>query len=206
MKATSFPCFHRAVFSAALVTVLVTLLAAAAGAAGSAPITSSARGPVPPIRPYQPGDQVWTTSESVPPAGTTMTPLVAPDPVALQVILTPVRPYQPGDKVWTSSDQVPAPAQPDANGCQRVPSSGYIGYHVYASTTYEYSNYWYWSGSSSNEPFHWYIRRLSDDQALYDGSSQGGGGSQYTNYNNWRWQVQNLGSDPQAWNACYETL
>ena len=91
---------------------------------------------------YQPGDQVWSNSDSVPPPGATI-PFVAPDPDALQVILSPIRPYRPGDKVWTSSDQVPAPAEPDANGCQRVPSSGDIGYHVYASTTYEYSNYWY---------------------------------------------------------------
>ena len=115
-------------------------------------------------------------------------------------------PYQPGDKVWTSSDQVPTAAQPDANGCQRVPASGYIGPGVYASTSYEYSNYWSWSGSSSNEPFAWYIRRLSDDKIIYNGHSAGGGGDQYTTATSWRWQVQNQGTDPQAWNVCYQTL
>jgi len=192
---------RRAVLAAAGLLTLLALPLAASAAAGSG-AASSGLPPAP--APYQPGDQVWSDTASVPPPGATM-PFVAPDPDVLQVILSPIRPYRPGDKVWTSSDQVPAPAQPDANGCQRVPSSGYIGYHVYASTTYEYSNYWYWSGSSSSEPFHWYIRRLSDDQALYDGSSQGGGGGQSTTSNNWRWQVQNLGADPQAWNACYQT-
>lgn len=202
MKSRSSSLRCRAALAAAGLLMLVALPLAASAAAGSEP-ASTGLPPAPAI--YQPGDQVWNDSASVPPPGATI-PFVAPDPDVLQVILSPIRPYRPGDKVWTSSDQVPAPAEPDANGCQRVPSSGYIGSHVYASTTYEYSNYWYWSGSSSNEPFHWYIRRLSDDKALYDGSSQGGGGSQSTTFNNWRWQVQNLGSDPQAWNACYETL
>ncbi len=201
LKTRSCSLVSRTAFAAVgLLMVLAVPLAAPAAGSEAA---SSGLPPAPAT--YQPGDQVWSNSDSVPSPGATF-PFIAPDPVALQVILSPIRPYRPGDKVWTSSDQVPAPAEPDANGCQRVPSSGYIGYHVYASTTYEYSNYWYWSGSSSNEPFHWYIRRLSDDNALYDGSSQGGGGSQSTNSNNWRWQVQNLGNDPQAWNACYETL
>ena len=202
MKARSSSLRCRAALAAAVLLTLLALPLAAPAAAGSE-AASSGLPPAPAT--YQPGDQVWSDSDGVPPPGATTIPFVAPDPVALQVILSPIRPYRPGDKVWTSSDQVPAAAQPDANGCQRVPSSGYIGYHVYASTTYEYSNYWYWSGSSSNEPFHWYIRRLSDDKTLYDGHSDGGGGSQSTTYNNWRWQVQNLGTDPQAWNACYET-
>jgi hypothetical protein len=194
---------YRAMLLAVL-AVLIALVTAAAGAAASTPGR-----PMPeflkPLPAYQPGDQVWTTNESVPPPGA-MAPFTPPDPVALNVIMEPVRPYQPGDKVWTSNDQVPPPAQPDANGCQYVPSTGYIGHNVYGTTTYEYSNYWYWDGSSSGEPFHWYIRRLSDDQALYDGHSDGGGGSQYTNANNWRWQVQNQGADPQRWHVCYEVL
>jgi hypothetical protein len=199
VKSRSSSLSRRAVLAAAGLLTLLALSLAAPAAAGSE--TASSGSPPAPAA-YQPGDQVWSDSASVPPPGATI-PFVAPDPDVLQVILSPIRPYRPGDKVWTSSDQVPAPAEPDANGCQRVPSRGYIGYHVYASTPYEYSNYWYWSGSSSSEPFH---RRLSDDKALYDGSSQGGGGSQSTTSTNWRWQVQNLGSDPQAWNACYETL
>lgn len=202
MKLTRLPkLLHRALIAAALSVVASGFTAAGAGAARPTPAFL-----VNPIAPYQAGDQVWTVDQGVP--GTpTMLPFVAPDPVALQVILTPAdRPYRPGDKVWTSSNQVPPPAQPDANGCLRVPATGYIGTNVFGSTSYEYSNYWYWSGGTSSEPFHWYIRRLSDDQALYDGHSSGGGGSQNTNANNWRWQVQNQGSDPQAWNACYEVL
>lgn len=187
-------------YRAVCVASLVVLTAFATAAAGATLPGSSYQGPIPPVRPYEPGDQVWTTSDSVPDT-VTATPFVASG--AIQV--APVRPYRPGDKVWTTSDEVPVSQGPDANGCQRVPASGYISPYVYASTSYEYSNYWYWSGSYSNEPFHWYIRRLSDDAALYDGQSSGGGGSQYTTSNNWRWQVQNLGSSPQAWTACYET-
>ena len=139
-----------------------------------------------------------STSELLP------APFVLPGSVT--VVVTPAAPFRLGDRVWTNNAQVPSPAIPDANGCQRVPSSGYIGPGVFASTSYEYSNYWYWSPSSSNEPFQWYIRRLSDDQILYSGKSQGGAGSQVTTSNNWRWQVKNNGTDPQAWNACYETL
>lgn len=137
-------------------------------------------------------------------SGLQRAPFVVPGSVT--VVVTPAAPYRPGDKVWTSSAQVPSPALPDAKGCQRVPSSGFIGPGVFASTSYEYSNYWNWSGASSNEPFHWYIRRLSDDQIRYDGSSQGGGGSQVTTATSWRWQVKNQGTDAQAWQACFQTL
>jgi len=194
--------FRRIVVAVALVVAVVSALASAGSSAASAS-TNTSPTPVNAPAPYQPGDLVWTTSDSVPPPSASMPLLTA---LAPPVTVTPVVPYQPGDKVYTSTSQVPAPALPDANGCQRVPSSGYIGSGVYASTSYEYSNYWSWSASSSGEPFHWYIRRLSDDKIMYDGYSSGGGGDQYTTATSWRWQVQNQGTDPQAWNVCYQTL
>lgn len=119
------------------------------------------------------------------------------------VTVTPVRPYHPGDKVWTSTPPTSAmTATPDASGCQRVPGSGYISHDVYAQTTAEYSSSWNWSASSSNESFSWYIKK-TDGTIQAHGSSPGGGGSQSVAANNYYWQVQNTGADPQAWNVCY---
>jgi hypothetical protein len=178
------------------------LLAAPLAASASARTATASLPPAPPA--YQPGDQVWTTTTAAPTVAATL-PFVAPDAAVVHVVFTPVRSYQPGDKVWTSSASVPAPAIPDANGCQRVPSSGYISHDVYAQTTLEYSNYWYWSGGSSNESFSWYIKQ-NDGTIVAHGASPGGGGSQSVGANNYYWQVQNTGSDPQAWNACYEVV
>lgn len=193
---------RRAALAAGLLTMLVMPVAAMAGTSGS-----SQHGTLLPSAPasYQPGAQVWSTSTSVPAPGAVL-PFATLDPGAVMVIVTPAAPYHPGDKVWTNSGQVPSSPPPPANGCQRVPSSGYISSGVFASTSYEYSNYWSWSQSSSNQRFHWYIRRLSDDMTLYNGASQGGGGQQQTTATSWRWQVKNEGADPQAWNACYYTL
>jgi hypothetical protein len=181
--------------------LLAVLVAPLTGAAATRSGTANSGLPAAPAA-YQPGDEIWTDASSVPTLGVAV-PFVAPDPAVVHVIFTPVRAYQPGDRVWTSSAQVPAPAQPDANGCQRVPSSGYIGYDVYAQTSTEYSNYWYWSGGSSNESFSWYIKQSGGSIEAH-GSSPGGGGSQTVGANNYYWQVQNTGSDAQAWNACYE--
>ncbi len=175
--------------------LVAPLSAASTGNAGGLP-------PAPP--PYQPGDHVWTDTSDVPAPGGAL-PFIAPDPAVVRVILTPVQAYQPGDKVWLSSSQVPASAQPDANGCQRVPSSGFISHNVYASTSSEYANFWYWSSGSSNESFSWWIKK-TDGSVVAHGSSPGGGGSQSVAANVYYWQVQNTGSDPQAWNACYEVL
>lgn len=186
---------------AAVAAGLLMLLAAPLTAAAAARNSTDASVPTTPAA-YQPGDQVWTESSNVPAAGAAV-PFVAPDPTVAQLIVTPVRAYQPGDKVWTSAAQVPPPAQPDANGCERVPSSGYIGHDVYAQSSLEYSNYWYWSGGSSNESFSWYIKH-ADGSIEAHGASPGGGGSQSVGANNYYWQVQNTGSDAQAWNVCYE--
>jgi hypothetical protein len=189
---------RRAALAVGVLAVLAVPLTTAAAA------RTALADPGLPVSPaaYQPGDEVWTDTKSVPTASAAIT-FVAPDPAAVQVIFTPVRAYQPGDKVWTSNAQVPPPARPDADGCQRVPSSGYIGYDVYGQTSLEYSNYWYWSGSSSNESFSWYIKH-NDGSIEAHGTSAGGGGSQSVGANNYYWQVQNTGTDPQAWNACYE--
>lgn len=156
-----------------------------------------AANPAPP-RPYQAGDQVWTSSAAVPAPGAET---VTPSGVAA-VTITSVRPYQLGDKVWTTNASVPAPTIPNASGCQRVPSSGYISTNVYASTTDEYATSWNWSASSSNEPFYWYIKHTDGSNQAY-GYSSGGGGSDSVPGNVYYWEVQNKGADPQAWNVCY---
>jgi hypothetical protein len=113
-----------------------------------------------------------------------------------------VKPYQPGDKVWADGAVVPVAVSPDANGCVRVPSSGYISHLVYASSPAEYATYWQWSAASSNEPFYWYIKHTDGSTQTY-GYSGGGGGSQNVPGNNYYWEVQNQGADPQAWEVCF---
>jgi hypothetical protein len=117
------------------------------------------------------------------------------------ITVTPVRPYQPGDPVWMTTPPAPTGPSIQAAGCQRVPSSGYIGSHVYASSTVQYSNYWSWSTSSSLEPFSWYVKTTSGT-IVASGSSGGAGGSSSVAVNNLYWQVQNTGATPQAWTVC----
>ena len=186
-------------YLAAILGLLALLIAPLSSAS-----TSGASGLPPAPAAFQPGDQIWTDTSSVPLAGAKL-PFISPNPAVVRVIFTPVRPYQSGDKVWMSSAQVPAPAEPDANGCQRVPSSGFVGHNVYASTSSEYANFWYWSSGSLNESFSWWIKK-TDGTVVAHGSSPGGGGSQSVAANVYYWQVENTGSDPQAWNACYEVL
>jgi hypothetical protein len=121
--------------------------------------------------------------------------------VALGVTITPALAFKPGDTVWTTTAAVPPPAKPDANGCVRVPSSGYIGHLVYASSSAEYATYWQWSSGSSSEPFYWYIKHTDGSNQSYGYSS--GGGSQNVPGNVYYWEVQNQGSDPQAWEVCF---
>jgi hypothetical protein len=59
-------------------------------------------GQLPPApRPYQPGDQVWTTQEQVPPPGEVTHPPAGYVPPLLPHLQAPP-PYKPGDKLWTS--------------------------------------------------------------------------------------------------------
>lgn len=178
--------FSVLAFAAGVTLIALVAVAAAFAANPTAP------------RPYQAGDQVWTSSAAVPAPGAT----VATPAGVSTVTITPVRAYQVGDKVWTTNASVPAPTLPDASGCQRVPSSGYIGTNVYASSTDEYATNWNWSASSSNEPFYWYIKHTDGSNQAY-GYSSGGGGSDTVPGNVYYWEVQNKGSDPQAWNVCY---
>ncbi|HZT92558.1 MAG TPA: hypothetical protein VFA05_11015 [Gaiellaceae bacterium] len=153
--------------------------------------------------PYQRGDQVWTTDQLPAPASSATEASDAAAAAALpSASVTPVRPYQAGDQVWTTDASVPSPAQPNANGCQRVPASGYIGTTVYAATTDEYATSWSWSASSSGEPFIWYIKHTDGSNQVY-GSSSGYGDSVGVPGTVYYWEVQNKGSDPQAWNVCY---
>ena len=117
----------------------------------------------------------------------------------------PVRPYQPGDQVWLTSPPVTqiGTTTATAGGCERVPSTGYIGTNVYADSSSQYSNYWSWGSASSGQPFYWYVKR-NDNSNADSGFSSGGGGSSSIGANIYHWKVQNQGSTPQAWNVCSE--
>lgn len=131
-------------------------------------------------------------------------PLVS-SPLGQAVAVEPVRPYQPGDKVWLSPPPVTEleATTASAGGCERVPSTGYIGTNVYADSVSQYSNYWSWGGSSSGQPFYWYVKR-NDNSNADSGYSSGGDGSSSIGANIYHWKVQNQGSTPQAWNVCWE--
>jgi len=117
------------------------------------------------------------------------------------IYVTSVRPYQPGDKLWTVAAPL-AQITPYAIGCQRVPSSGYIGQGVFAQTTQEYASSWQWGDASSALAFTWYVKKTDGTTQTW-GSSSGSGGSATVPANIYYWQVQNNGSTPQAWNVCY---
>lgn len=119
----------------------------------------------------------------------------------------PVRPYQPGDHVWLSAPP-PVTIASEAllsSGCQRVPATGYIGTNVYADSSAQYSNFWYWGAASSGQPFYWYVKR-NDNSNADSGYSNGGNGSSSVGANIYHWKVQNKGSSPQAWNVCWDVL
>lgn len=124
---------------------------------------------------------------------------VAKPAAELTISITPVRPYQPGDKVWWTTP----PVGPTTRSlCERVPSSGYIGQGVFASSAAHFSTSWNWSAASSGQPFTWYLKRPDESNADW-GSSGGGGGSTSASANTYHWKVQNNGSTPQAWTVCY---
>lgn len=137
-------------------------------------------------------------------SGLIATASVNASPAAQQVVMsvTPVRPYQPGDQVWAAS----APAVAEfATGCQRVPSTGYLGTNAYAQTTAEYANRWDWSSASSNQSFAWWIKK-TDGTIQASGTSSGAGGGRTVAANIYYWRVQNQGGSPQAWNVCYDVI
>lgn len=113
----------------------------------------------------------------------------------------PVAPYRPGDQIWITEPPVVVLA-PLGSGCQRLPSTGYIGSGVYAQTSSEYSNYWNWSDASAVQPFHWYVF-TSGGSLKANGPSPGTGGATMVPANSNYWKVQNQGSVPQAWNVCW---
>lgn len=126
-------------------------------------------------------------------------------PTGRQVVVTinPVRPYQAGDRVWTAD--APATTTQFATGCQRVPSTGYLGTNATSQTTAEYANRWDWSSASSNQSFSWWIKK-TDGTIQASGSSSGGGGGRTVAANIYYWRVQNQGGSPQAWNVCYDVI
>jgi hypothetical protein len=182
--------------------LLLTIVASAA-----APLVAGAGEKPPAPAPFEPGDHVWTSNPSSAAGGAFLTGLSFPP---LLPIPEPVRPYRPGDTVWlTTPPTGGAASDPEgsfetlATGCQRVPSSGYIGQGVFANTTFQYSNYWSWSDASSYQSFTWYIKKTDQTTQAY-ASSYGGGGSWSGPANIYQWKVQNHGSAPQAWNVCYD--
>jgi len=68
----------------------------------------------------------------------------------------PPPPYQLGDQVWYG-EAPPVVLSPLGNGCQRVPTTGYLASGATDRTTGEYSNYWSWSAGSAVEPFNWWV-------------------------------------------------
>jgi hypothetical protein len=122
------------------------------------------------------------------------------------VTISAVRPYQPGDHVWLTPPPVSELRMTAvSSGCQRVPSTGYIGTNVYADSVSQYSNYWSWGPASSGQPFYWYVKR-NDNSNADNGYSSGGGGSSSIGANIYHWKVQNQGVTPQAWNVCWDVL
>lgn len=131
-------------------------------------------------------------------------PSAAAASVLPSLTIEPVRPYRPGDQVWLSAPPVAhVSAISSTSGCQRVPSTGYIGTNVYADSTSESANYWSWGSASSGQPFYWYVKR-ADNTNADSGYSAGGGGSSSITASTYHWKVQNKGSTPQAWNVCWD--
>ncbi len=117
------------------------------------------------------------------------------------VTITPVRPYQPGDIVWYDTPPAPDGFAPDSP-CERVPSTGYIGQGVFASSGSHFSSNWSWGAGSSGQAFTWYIK-LPNEATADGGTSGGGGGNTTLSANTYHWKVQNNGGTPQAWTVCY---
>jgi hypothetical protein len=118
------------------------------------------------------------------------------------VSVTPVRPYAPGDQVWASRAPL---AGTLATGCQRVPSTGYLGTNAYAQTTAEYANRWDWSSGSSFQSFAWWIKK-TDGTTQASGTSAGAGSGITVAANIYYWRIQNRGGAPQAWNVCFDVI
>lgn len=178
------------------------LSAVVAGATASLLIVAGAVAAEPaPPRPYQPGDHVWSSNPPSPDGVATTSEPRKLGTLPAAPLPAPVRPYRVGDKVWLTTP--PSVQLPLATGCQRVPATGYIGQGVFSQTTFEYTNYWSWSDSSSGQSFTWYIKKTDGSTQAY-ASSFGGGGSWSGPANVYQWKVQNNGSAPQAWNVCYD--
>jgi hypothetical protein len=128
----------------------------------------------------------------------------ADDPPAAPFSVEAVRPFQSGDLIWATSPPIALPVSA-SSGCQRVPTSGYLGTGVYASSSSQYANHWSWGAASSGQPFSWFVKR-TDESNADGGSSGGGGGSSQVAANVYHWKVQNQGPTPQAWNVCWDVL
>jgi len=85
-----------------------------------------------------------------------------------------------------------------STGYQRVPLSGSIGTNVYASTSFEYSLAWGWTGSSQSGDFYWYIKKTDGSNQVWN-FSNGIGGEIGVPGNIYEWKVQNKASVPQYW-------
>jgi hypothetical protein len=109
----------------------------------------------------------------------------------------------PGAQAITPAQRAAFGPHPDASGCERVPSSGQIGTGVFASSSAEYSNEWTWPAGSFGESYTWYVKH-TDNSTESDGTESSSGSWGPGGANNYYWEVQNHGSDAQAWsNVCY---
>jgi hypothetical protein len=109
----------------------------------------------------------------------------------------------PGASPITAAQRAQFGPHPDATGCQRVPGSGSIGQGVFASSTTEYSNDWFWNAGSDGGSFTWYVKH-TDGSTEADGTTSSGGSWQYGPANDYYWEVQNHDSTAQHWDSvCY---
>lgn len=157
------------------------LSAVVAGATASLLIVAGAVAAKPaPPRPYQPGDHVWSSNPPSPDGVATTSEPSKLGTLPAAPLPAPVRPYRVGDKVWLTTP--PSVQLPLATGCQRVPATGYIGQGVFSQTTFEYTNYWSWSDSSSGQSFTWYIKKTDGSTQAYASSFGGPNGCASSDY------------------------
>jgi hypothetical protein len=88
-----------------------------------------------------------------------------------------------------------------SSGCERVPPSGNIGPGVYGQTGTHSSSSWNWSGGSAGQSFHWYV--ITSGGTIKAHGPGSGPGSVSVPAGTYYWKVQNQGSSPQSWNACW---
>jgi len=143
---------------------------------------------------------------ATPPGGVYTCGWIAANPTSATLARVSCSPdmVNPGSSVSPSEAATLAgPDSVDSNGCQAVPSSGYIGHNVWAATSYQYTTAWSWTAGSAHETFTWYIKKTDDTTQVWGFGSGDVGDDRSVPANVYRWKVQNTGADPQNWGVCY---